>query len=149
MMTDLFIAGIHHLLVFALAGILAAELAIVRQGVSNSALMLLGRIDGAYGGIAGAIILIGIARVIWGLKGWEYYVSSHAFWAKMAAFALVGVLSIRPTVRIIGWRRQASANPGYVVPVAEIDGVRSFLKAEAFVFALIPVFAAAMARGIG
>lgn len=149
MTTDLVLASLHHLLVFSLAGMLAAELFAVRRGLSGSTLQLLGRVDGAYGGIATAIILVGIARVVWGLKGWEFYVASHAFWAKMAAFVLVGLLSIKPTMRIIAWRKQAEADPAYSVPDREIDAVRAFLKAEAFVFALIPVFAAAMARGLG
>ena len=149
MTTDLVLASLHHLLVFSLAGMLAMELFAVRRGLSGSTLQLLGRVDSAYGGVATAIILVGIARVIWGLKGWEFYVASHAFWAKMTAFVLVGFLSIKPTMRIIAWRKQAAMDPAYSVPAVEIDAVRAFLKAEAFVFALIPVFAAAMARGLG
>jgi len=149
MTTDLVLASFHHLLVFSLVGVLAMELFAVRSGLSGSTLRLLGRVDGAYGGIATAIILVGIARVIWGLKGWEFYVASHAFWAKMAAFVLVGLLSIKPTMRIIAWRKQAAADSAYSVPDSEIDAVRAFLKAEAFMVALIPVFAAAMARGLG
>ena len=83
---DLLLAILHHLLVFSLAGILAAEWVLVRPGLSGRSLQLLGRIDGAYGGIAMAVIAVGICRVIFGLKGWEYYVSNHAFWGKMAGF---------------------------------------------------------------
>lgn len=79
---DLLLAILHHFLVFTLAGLLAAELALVRPGLSGSGLALLGRIDGAYGGVAMAIIVVGICRVIFGIKGWEYYVSNHAFWAR-------------------------------------------------------------------
>lgn len=149
MMLDFALAGLHHLLVFSLAGLLAVELAILRHGLSGAALQVLARIDGAYGGLAAAVLAVGVMRVIWGLKGWEYYAANHAFWAKMAAFALVGLLSIRPTTRIVAWRRQAAAEPAYLVPPAEIDAVRAFLKAQALVFALILVFAAAMARGLG
>ena len=38
------------------------------------------------------VIVVGIGRVIYGLKSWEYYVYYWAFWAKMAAFAVVGLL---------------------------------------------------------
>ena len=102
---DLLLAILHHFLVFSLAGMLAAEFALVRPGLSGASLGLLGRIDGAYGGVAMAIIVVGICRVLFGLKGWEYYVSNHAFWGKMVAFVIVGLLSIRPTMRIIAWRR--------------------------------------------
>lgn len=148
MAADLLLAILHHLLIFMLAGILASELVLTRKGLSGRELRLLGHIDRMYGIVALAIIVIGIGRVFYGLKGWEYYVTNGAFWAKMAAFAGVGILSIRPTMRILAWRRAASAE-SYVVPDAEIAAARGLLKAEAAVFALIPIFAAMMARGIG
>lgn len=67
----------------------------------------------------------------------------------MAAFGIVGLLSIIPTIRFISWKRQASANPGFQVPVAELASVKTYVRAEAFIFLLIPIFAAAMARGYG
>jgi putative membrane protein len=142
---DLLLAILHHFLVFSLAGLLAAELALVRPGLSGPNLGLLGRIDRAYGGVAMAVIVVGICRVIFGLKGWEYYVSNHAFWGKMIAFVVVGLLSIGPTRRFIAWRKNATA----VVPEAEISAARSWIKGEIFFLALVLVFAAAMARGVG
>jgi putative membrane protein len=142
---DLVLAIVHHFLAFLLAALRAAELVLVRSGLDARGLPLLGRIDGAYGMAAGLLILIGICRVIFGLKGWEFYVYNPVFWMKMAAFAAVGLLSIPPTMRIIRWRR---AVPG-VVPDAEVTALRNWLKAEAGFFALILIFAAAMARGFG
>ena len=144
---DLLLAILHHLLVFTLAGILAAEWVLIRPGLSGPSLQLLGRIDGAYGGVAMAVIAVGVCRVIFGLKGWEYYLSNHAFWGKMVAFVIVGLLSIRPTMRIIAWRKSAGASG--VVPDDEILAVRTWLKGEIAFLALILVFAAMMARGIG
>jgi putative membrane protein len=149
MTADLILAILHHLLIFLMAGMLAAEFALVRHGMGREAVARLGRIDGAYGGLAGAIILIGIGRVIFGLKGWEYYVYYWAFWAKMAALVAVGLLSTLPTARITKWRRAAGADAGFAPAATEVDAVRNYLWAEAAVFALIPIFAAIMARGIG
>ena len=87
--------------------------------------------------------------MVFGLKSWEYYVYYWAFWAKMAAFLTVGVLSSQPTMRFIRWRSAAAGDAGYTVPEAEIGSVRGYLHAEAAVFLLIPTFAAIMARGIG
>ncbi|TJV70286.1 MAG: DUF2214 family protein, partial [Mesorhizobium sp.] len=70
--------------------------------------------------IAMLIIVVGIGRVIYGLKGWEFYVYNWVFWAKMAAFVTVGLLSIIPTVRFASWSRQASANPGFQVPATQL-----------------------------
>ena len=128
------------------AGVAALMLA-TATGCSNKD--LLARIDAAYGGLAGTIILIGIGRVIFGLKGWEYYVYYWAFWAKMASIAVVALLSTQPTARMAKWRRAAAIDAGFAPDAAEVDAVRSYLWAEAAVFALIPIFAAIMARGIG
>src|SRR5262245_34706823 len=130
---DLLLAILHHFLVFTLAGLLAAEFALARPGLSGASLDLLGRIDRAYGGVAGAIIVVGVCRVLFGLKGCEYYVSNHAFWGKMIAFIIVGGLSSRPTMRILAWRRSGTG----VVPEAEVLAVRTWMKGEIFFLALV------------
>ncbi|MEX0957241.1 MAG: DUF2214 family protein [Rhizobiaceae bacterium] len=148
-MTDLLLAIAHHLLVFSLAGVLFAEFILLKPGLSGRNLSILGNLDRAYGGLALAIIVVGVGRVMHGLKGWEYYVYNDAFWAKMGAFLVVGLLSIPPTIRIIKWRRDAGSSSGHVVPDSEIASMRRYLHAELAVFALILVFAAMMARGLG
>ena len=144
-LVDLLLAIVHHGLAFSLAALLAAELVLVRKGLEARGLPLLGRIDGAYGMAAGLLIIVGIGRVIFGLKGWEFYVYNPVFWLKMAALAAVGMLSAAPTRRILSWRRAVADT----VPDAEIAALRVWLKAEAGFFALILIFAAAMARGFG
>ena len=127
---DLVLAILHHLLVFSLAAIIAMEALLVRQDMSPDTIRLIARIDRHYGMIAGAVILVGIGRVFFSLKGWEYYIYYWAFWAKMAAFAAVGLLSIRPTMRFIAWSRAASANSAFRVPATELAAVRRDIKAE-------------------
>ncbi|RWM76627.1 MAG: DUF2214 family protein [Mesorhizobium sp.] len=145
--TDLLLAIFHHLLVFSLAGIIGAEFVLIRGDLPAATLRRLVGIDRHYGIIAMLIIVVGIGRVIYGLKGWEFYVYNWVFWAKMAAFVIVGLLSIIPTVRFVSWNRQASTSPTFQVPAAQLASVRTYIRAEALVFLLIPVFAAAMARG--
>lgn len=147
--TDLVLAILHHLLVFSLAGIIGAEFVLIRSELSAGVISRLARIDRHYGIIAVLILIIGIGRVHEGPKGWEFYVYNWVFWAKMAAFAVVGLLSIIPTVRFVSWKRQAAASPSYRVPEAELASVKTYIRAEAAIFLLIPVFAAAMARGYG
>jgi putative membrane protein len=146
---DLILAILHHLLVFSLAAIIAMESLLVRQELSHGTISLLARIDRHYGMIAGAVILIGIGRVLFGLRGWEYYVYYWAFWAKMAAFAAVGLLSIPPTMRFLAWSRAAAKDSAFRVPATELAVVQRYVRAEVVVFLLIPTFAAIMARGVG
>jgi len=142
-LADLLLAILHHALVFLLAGLLAMEMALARPGLEGSGLSRLGRIDTAYGAVAGLVIVVGVGRVLFGLRGWEYYVANHAFWGKMMAFLAIGLLSIVPTRRIQRWRRAGSA------PAAEVAALRPWFKAEAALILVVLVFAAAMARGYG
>ena len=148
-MTDLLLAIAHHLLVFSLAAILAAELTIIRPGLAGASLRRLGVADLHYGLIATLILVVGFARVYMGVKGPEAYLGNWAFWAKIGAFVIVGLLSAMPTMRILQWRKLSRADAGFALPEAEVKAVRPFLIAEAVIFALIPIFAAMMARGYG
>ena len=146
---ELILAILHHLLVFSLAGIIAAEFVLIRNEMTASTIHRLAQIDRHYGMIAGLVILVGIARVLYGLKGWEFYVYNWVFWAKMIAFLIVGLLSIVPTMRFMSWNRQAGQDPAFAIPAAELASAKGYIRAQAAIFLLIPVFAAAMARGYG
>lgn len=149
-MIDFFIASVHHLIVFGIAAVLAAELALMRPAaMSPHTVRLLGRFDAAYGLLAIAILFAGFARVWKGAKGADFYLDNPVFWAKIAAFGVVGVLSIRPTLRIAAWQKLLKADANFVPPLEEIQRLRRILLVEVHVFGVIPVLAAAMARGIG
>lgn len=146
---DLVLAIAHHLAVFTLVALFAAEFVLVRPGIDGARIGQLARIDGAYGAVAGIVIVVGIIRVIFGASGWEYYVANYAFWAKMAAFLVMGVLTIPPTMAFRNWVKAQSADPGYAPPLAEVKRQRRFIHMQALALLFIPIFAAAMARGYG
>lgn len=142
--TDLVLAIAHHILVFSLAGILAFEIAMLRPGLTGADIDRVARVDIWYGVLAGLILIVGFTRVRFAAKGWDYYAANPFFWAKMASFALVGLLSIMPTIAIIRWRRALPA--GTLPDAAQIADVRRYLWGEAVLFVFIVGFAAAMAR---
>lgn len=148
-MIDLVLAVLHHLLVFTIVAIFAIQMTMVRPGLSGEGIARLARFDGAYGGLAMAVIAVGFGRAIWGLRGWEYYSTYWVFWAKVGAFILVGLLSIPPTLRFQRWLRAAKADASFVVPQEEIGAVRPWLHREGLVLIFIPILAAMMARGVG
>jgi len=143
-MLDLAFAIGHHLLVFALFGVLCAELIAVRRGMDAVAVARIAAVDLWYGVLAGLIVVVGFSRAVFAAKGWLYYEHNGFFWAKIATFATIGLLSIAPTVRFIVWRRT-----GVSPPDAAVATLRRYLYAEVALFALLPAFAAAMARGYG
>ncbi len=146
MVTDLLLAIAHHLLVFALTALLVGELVLVRQGMSSSSIGLVARVDVFFGATAGAVLVVGFLRVFLGARPEEFYLQNPTFWAKIAAFLAVGLLSIGPTLRFVGWSRRLKADPSYRPPVDQVRTVRRFVTLEAAIFFLIPVFAALMAR---
>ena len=146
---DLILAATHHIAVFSLVAIYAAEFALLRPGLAGPRISQLARIDAAYGAVAGIVVVVGIVRVIFGAVGWQYYVGSQFFWAKMAAFVIAGLLTIPPTLAIRRWANAGAGALDYAPPEAEIVANRRFLHLQAAVLLLIPIFAAAMARGYG
>lgn len=148
-MLDLVLAIAHHLAVFTLVGLIAAELVLLRAGITGAALDRLGRIDGAYGGVAVLVLIAGFLRVFFGASGAGFYLQNPVFWMKIGAFLVVGLLSIQPTLALVGWRKEAKTAPGFVPADIAVAKSRQFLMGEVLVLILIPIFAAAMARGYG
>lgn len=143
-MLDLALAVVHHVLIFAIFGIVCAEFMVVRPGIDPAAVARIARIDLWYGACAGAVVVIGFCRAIFAAKGWAYYSHNAFFWSKLTVFAAIGLLSVAPTLAFIRWRKSA-ITPGD----AAIAAVRRYLHIELALFVLLPLFAAAMARGIG
>ena len=147
--TDLAFAIGHHLLIFALAAVLAFEIGAIKPGMTGGDVTRVGKVDIWYGILAALILIVGFSRAVFAAKGWAYYSHNHFFWAKIGCFAIVGLLSIQPTVAVIRWRGALKDDPGFAPNARQVGTVRRFLWTEVFFFALIPVFAAAMARGYG
>jgi putative membrane protein len=143
-MLDLSLAIAHHLLIFAIFGILFAEFWAIRPGMSGATVARISSMDLGYGILAAAVIVIGFCRAIFAAKGWAYYSHNAFFWAKIADFAVIGILSVPPTVAFIRWRK-----PGALPSDPQIRKVRQYLHAELALFVFLPIFAAAMARGYG
>ena len=149
MFLDWLLASFHHLAVFSLAAILAVELALTASVVDDRTVMRLARVDAWFGIVAAVALAAGLSRLFFGAKGYEYYLVNIFFWAKMALFAGIALLSVAPTYSYIVWRRRVRADPSFRPPADDIVQLRWVLYVEAALFALIPLCAAAMARGYG
>ena len=145
-MTDLWLAIAHHALVFGLAIMLAAQASLVREGMGRGDAGRVARLDIGYGASAALIVAVGVLRVIFGAKGYIYYVENGWFWAKMASFALMGLLSVPPTVRFRKWQAAMKANPAFVPSAEEVKRIRSFMRWQLRLIVVIAAFAATMAR---
>jgi putative membrane protein len=149
MMSDAFYAYLHFAAILLLASGLAAEALLLRATPGRETLRVLGRADLLYGVSAGLVLVTGLARIFMGVKGAAFYLESPLFWTKVGLFALVAVVSIPPTVRILRWNRMAKADPLYAPSARELVSTRRLVMVELHLLALVPLAAVFMARGAG
>jgi putative membrane protein len=72
-----------------------------------------------------------------------------AFLHHLAAFALVGLLSIYPTREFLSWRAALKQGQVPAVDPRKLHAIRSVMHWELAGVAFLLLFAALMARGIG
>ena len=149
MLATALMAFLHHLFAFTLTACLVYEFIAYRQGMTIEEARRIQRADIAYGISAGLLLVVGLLRVFFFEKGVNFYVHSPFFWVKMASFAIVGLLSIDPTIRYIRWNKTLAANQSPEISDAEFKRTRLILWLEIAGIALILFSAALMARGIG
>ena len=149
MFTDFVLASLHHLAVFSLMAIVAAQIVLLRPDLDAAGVARIARLDVAYGIAAAAVLIAGFARVFFGAKGASYYFHNHIFWTKIAVFAVIGLLSIRPTLRFLAWRRAVAGDPKALPLAADIKSAKLIVHIEATLLLLMPILGAAMARGYG
>jgi putative membrane protein len=143
---DLLLTILHHLLVFGMFATATGEWLLLRTEMSGRTLDLLAKVDRGLGIHAVLIVIVGVLRVIFGLKGYQYYVANPYFWAKMASFVAAAIVSIQPTLRFLAWQRRRKADEDFVPDREETRKVRNALLIERVLLFLVIIFAATMAR---
>lgn len=146
MLTDLLLASLHHLLFFALIAMLVTESVLLRGKIDAAVLQRLARLDAGYGMSAGLLLAVGLLRVFYGIKGYDFYLHNPWFHAKLGCFVLVGLLSILPTIRFLRWRKALRADAGFLPPANEVSAMTRIIRFELVLVAAILVLAAMMAR---
>ena len=140
-------AFLHHLAAFALVAMLAVELVLLRQPITAENAKRLGAIDAVLGASAGILLVVGLLRVFFFEKGWEYYFSSHAFLTKLALFVVIGLASIVPTMEFLRWRKAVKAGQAPAADPKKVQTIRKIVHWELVGVVLILACAAMMARG--
>ena len=148
-MTSAIFAFLHHLFAFTLTACLVYEFIAYRKGMTVEEARRIQRVDLVYGISAGLLLVVGVMRVFFFEKGVNFYIYSPFFWAKMAAFAIVGLLSIDPTIRYIRWNQILRENTVPEISYAVYKRTRVLLWLEMTGIVIILFSAAMMARGIG
>lgn len=143
------LAYAHLLAILSLVVFLSSEAALCRVEWMNEAVVRrLGRLDLIYGLSALAVLLSGLARMVWGMKGGAWYWGNPWLHAKLALLVVIAGLSLGPTRRFIRWRRTLDAGGG-LPPPDEVLRARQLVMWQAHLLALVPLAGVLMARGFG
>jgi putative membrane protein len=149
MVTTALIAFLHHVFAFTLTACLVYEFLSYRKNMGIAEIRRIQQVDLVYGISAGLLLVVGVLRVFFFEKGVNFYIHNPFFWVKMAAFLLVGLLSIDPTLRFIRWNRTLRQNQVPEISEPEYKRTRLLLSLEMIGIVVILLAAPMMARGIG
>jgi putative membrane protein len=147
-MTSLF-AFLHHVAAFALVAFLVTEFVLIRDELTLASARKLQLADRVYGASAGAVLAIGFLRVIYFEKGATYYFHSAPFIAKRSLFAIIGLVSIYPTVEFLSWRKAVKQGQIPIVSARKLESIRTIIHLEVAGVVFIILCAALMAKGVG
>ncbi len=143
------VAYVHYLSFMLCFGALIFERVSVRSNPNRQEAISMVIADIIYG-IAGVALLVsGIYRVIKFGQGADFYTQNPIFWIKIILFALVGSLSLYPTITYILWAIPLSKGKLPIVTADLVSRLKLIINIELIGFALIPLLATLMARGIG
>ncbi|MDB5967518.1 MAG: hypothetical protein JWQ72_4018 [Polaromonas sp.] len=149
MTLEALLAYAHFLAILTMVVFLASEAALCRVQWLNAAVVeRLARIDSIYGLAALSVLATGIARTWWGVKGTAWYWTHPLLHVKLALFVAIGLLSIRPTLMFLRWRRQLRTT-GALPDETQIRAARRLVMVQAHILPLIPLAAVFLARGAG
>ena len=143
------VAYIHYLSIMLCFGALLFECISLKVEPNRKESISMVFADLIYGVSGIALLISGIYRVIKFGQGSEFYTQNPFFWTKIIIFALVGSLSLYPTITYVSWAIPLSKGKLPIVKENLVSRLRLIIKIELIGFASIPFFATLMARGIG
>lgn len=142
------LASLHLLAILTLVVFVTSQAALCRSEWMNAAVVQrLARLDAIYGIVAVVLLLTGLARLFWGVKGIAGYTGSPLFHLKMTLFVVGGLLSIKPTIAFRRWKRALDTS-GQLPSDADIAETRRWVMWQSHVIPLIAVVAIFWARGM-
>jgi putative membrane protein len=149
MTLEALLAYTHILAILTLVVFLSSEAALCRpEWINAKVVERLGKVDAIYAVAAIAVLLTGIARTWWGVKGTGWYWTNGLLHLKLTLFIIVGLISIKPTLMFRRWGKALKAN-GALPDESEVRTARKFVMIQAHLVAIIPLAAVFLARGFG
>jgi putative membrane protein len=138
-----------HYLGFMLAfGALVVESQTLKKDLTLQEAWRVVTADAIYGLSATMVLITGILRVLYFGKGTDYYLSSPVFYIKVGIFIVVSLLSLYPTFSFVSWVKGLRDGQAPRLELLQVQRLSWLIGGEVIGLALIPLFAAILARGI-
>jgi putative membrane protein len=145
MTAEILLRYLHFISIFAIVGSLVSEHLLLRKELTRAEVGRLSRIDAVYGIAALTLLTAGLTLWLGSFgKPAEFYTKNWLFHTKITLFAVIGILSIYPTVFFIKNRK---GNPVEKIKIPK--SVFWMLRFELLLLFIIPLLAGLMAHGIG
>ncbi len=105
--------------------------------------------DIVYGISAGLVLVFGYLRLFYFEKGSDNYFGEFFYYLKLYIFALVGIISIYPTIHFRKWRKAIQAGHPPTINEKEFVIIQWILRAEITGLLIMILAASMMAKGAG
>jgi putative membrane protein len=143
MTPEIILRYIHFISIFAIVGSLVSEH--LKKSMTRGEIGRVARVDAVYG--LAALCLLTAGLTLWlgsfGKPSW-FYSKNWIFHTKITLFAVVGLLSIYPTIFFM---RARKGDPSETIAVPK--PVFMMLRIELLLLFIIPLLAGLMAHGVG
>lgn len=147
MWLEALLAYAHLLAILGWVVFLTSTAAVARaEWFSAAVVTRLATVDRIASAAAAGVVLTGLARMAWGVKGWGWYATQPLLWTKLALLAWMLVQGWRSSRQIAAWRHRLDA--GALPTPDEIAALRRRVMGAAHLMLLIPLAAVLLARGL-
>ena len=148
-MTEAWLAFFHISAFLGWVVFASSQAALCRVEWLNEAVVhRLARLDRILWIATAAVLLSGLARMVWGAKGLGWYASHPLLHLKLTLFVVAALLMLGCSRKIVRWRRTIEQQGALPSP-ADIRNARKLIMLETHLVALIPLAAVFLARGWG
>lgn len=141
-------AFLHFIAAFTVVFTVIYERLLLKQPVANADAQRLRKVDSIYGLAAVSVFIVGFLRVFLFEKGKDFYYTNSFFWIKLGLFAIVGLLSIYPTIRFRKWNKVIRSDQYLNVSQREYSIIKRCINLEVVSLFLMIMAASLMAKGL-
>ena len=141
-------ASLHMLAILTAVVFMSSQAALCRTEWMNAAVVRrLARLAVIYVGALLVLLLTGVVRLVWGIKGWDWYVSQPLFHWKMLLFVVMAALAVWPSIQLRKWHQALEAT-GALPAEDAVRAVRRWIMVQAHIMPVIAVIAVFWVRGM-